>query len=134
MPLAHLTRPYIVPELKCNVLNTILLNMILTGQFCVNTILVKVFPSTTSLLSFFLIFIWLLGLGLWHGIFHCSVWCHEFTCPMACGILIFWAGIEPVSLTTGRQIYNHWTTREVSEFLFESCLPYMSYFKLHWLI
>ena len=44
MPLAHLTRPYIVPELKCNVLNTILLNVILTGQFCVNTILVKVFP------------------------------------------------------------------------------------------
>ena len=47
MPLAHLTRPYIVPELKCNVLNTILLNVILTGQFCVNTILVKVFPFSS---------------------------------------------------------------------------------------
>ena len=44
MPLARLTNPYIVPELKCNALNTVLLNMILTGQCCVNIILVKVFP------------------------------------------------------------------------------------------
>ena len=34
-------------------------------------------------------------------------------CPVVCGILVPWSGIDPRSPRIGRQILNHWTTREV---------------------
>ena len=46
-----------------------------------------------------------------------SVVVHGLSCPSACGILASLPGLEPAS-STGRLILNHWTTREVSEYLF----------------
>ena len=34
-------------------------------------------------------------------------------CLVACGILVPWSGIKPVSPELGAQSLNHWTTREV---------------------
>ena len=39
--------------------------------------------------------------------------CFVLPCPAACGILVPWAGIEPMSHPVEAQSLNHWTTREV---------------------
>ena len=39
------------------------------------------------------------------------------SCLVACGILVPWSGIKPVSPELGAQSLNHWTTREVFFFL-----------------
>ena len=43
--------------------------------------------------------------------------------PTACGILVPRPGIEPVPLSIGRQICNHWTTRKFLVLAFMSKSP-----------
>ena len=51
---------------------------------------------------------------------------------MACGMLVPWPRIEPISLTLEAQSLNHWTTREVPVLPVEwLCIPRFSVFSHH---
>ena len=59
---------------------------------------------------------------LWHA--GSVVVAHRLGCPTACGILVPWSGIKPTVPCIGRQILNHWATREapaISKLLCEYC-------------
>ena len=51
-------------------------------------------------------------------------------CHMACGILVPWAGIEPMTPALEVWSLNHWTTREVPKFL--ECLSTSVFSSMTW--